>query len=599
MHPGGTRESTMESVVLSIQWMEHQHVFSQAVTKLRKQLMYTDASLACEGKFYKVHKFILSTCSEYFSDIFEWTPCVNPVVVINGISCRDLEFLLDFMYTGVVNVNEPQVSTLLRAAECLRIKGLALSLDNNTEKPSERFPMVPESDDRSDLGSPAKKRKKDDTSRKKVMPMTHSPFPQTSSSMTPSLPPQPHQPQPHQPQPQPPHPQPQQPHPQPQQPHPQPHQPLQQPQQLHPQQPHPQQPQPQPQQPQPQQPQPHQPQQLQPPQPQPQQQLQPQQPQMENLHHSHNSAQPPTQGTFMDQQHHHHQHHQHHQHQHHHQHHNRNPHPNSTLPDVTSHATTSLQQTPPPCVPSPISAPQISIPETPLAPTCPTFHANPLLDAENNITKLEIPDDPEARIPEILEPFVEFTNVKEDSQMNVRTEVQDATVYEFPEGSPVAPKATPPHRSYPPTSGATSLSSSSSTSSLGCVKPKSRSREDKVISPSHHSPVPQPPKPKKSRSSHTKKPSLTIEDLTCKFCGKKCSRVDHLTRHMQKEHDTEPYTCSDCTFKAKTFHELRNHKKIHRPLFKCTHCDFSAQRNDHFIRHLKKMHKIEDMSDKS
>ena len=49
------------------------------------QQLYTDATLACEGKFYEAHKIVLSTCSDYFSamlDRIEKTNCKNPVIVL-------------------------------------------------------------------------------------------------------------------------------------------------------------------------------------------------------------------------------------------------------------------------------------------------------------------------------------------------------------------------------------------------------------------------------------------------------------------------------------------------------------------------------------
>lgn len=88
------------------------------------QELYTDATLACEGRFFPVHKLVLSTCSQYFSAIFEWTPCLNPVVVINNITCKELEALLDFMYIGEVQVRDTLLPGVLRAAECLSIRGL-------------------------------------------------------------------------------------------------------------------------------------------------------------------------------------------------------------------------------------------------------------------------------------------------------------------------------------------------------------------------------------------------------------------------------------------------------------------------------------------
>lgn len=97
---------------------------------------YTDVTLACDGKFYPVHKLVLSTCSEYFSDIFDRTPCKNPVVVLKDIQCQDLEFLLDYMYIGEVNVRQNDLASLIKAAECLRIKGLAVPDDDGSKPPN-------------------------------------------------------------------------------------------------------------------------------------------------------------------------------------------------------------------------------------------------------------------------------------------------------------------------------------------------------------------------------------------------------------------------------------------------------------------------------
>ncbi|XP_042237947.1 zinc finger protein 131-like isoform X2 [Homarus americanus] len=116
----------MEAEVLALKWNNHQSIFYHIISGLRTKGSYTDVTLACEGKFYPVHKLVLSTCSEYFSDIFDRTPCKNPVIVLKDIQCQDLEFLLDYMYIGEVNVRQTELSSLIKAAECLRIKGLAV-----------------------------------------------------------------------------------------------------------------------------------------------------------------------------------------------------------------------------------------------------------------------------------------------------------------------------------------------------------------------------------------------------------------------------------------------------------------------------------------
>ncbi|KAK8394191.1 hypothetical protein O3P69_006403 [Scylla paramamosain] len=123
----------MEAEVLALKWNNHQSIFYHIISGLRTKGNYTDVTLACDGKFYPVHKLVLSTCSEYFSDIFDRTPCKNPVIVLKDIQCQDLEFLLDYMYIGEVNVRQNDLASLIKAAECLRIKGLAVPDDDGSK----------------------------------------------------------------------------------------------------------------------------------------------------------------------------------------------------------------------------------------------------------------------------------------------------------------------------------------------------------------------------------------------------------------------------------------------------------------------------------
>lgn len=90
------------------------------------QETFTDVTLACDGKFYPLHKLVLSTCSEYLKNIFENTPCKHPVIVLHDIKYSELEALLSYMYSGEVSVPQSTLPLLIRAAELLQIKGLAV-----------------------------------------------------------------------------------------------------------------------------------------------------------------------------------------------------------------------------------------------------------------------------------------------------------------------------------------------------------------------------------------------------------------------------------------------------------------------------------------
>lgn len=56
---------------------------------------------------------------------FQNTPCKHPVVMLAGVNANDLEALLEFVYRGEVSVDHAQLPSLLQAAQCLNIQGLA------------------------------------------------------------------------------------------------------------------------------------------------------------------------------------------------------------------------------------------------------------------------------------------------------------------------------------------------------------------------------------------------------------------------------------------------------------------------------------------
>ncbi|KAK8752168.1 hypothetical protein OTU49_012395 [Cherax quadricarinatus] len=116
----------MDGGLLSLKWNNHRSTFLHVLSTVRRKESYCDVTIACDGKFYPVHKLVLSTCSDYFEEIFERTNCKHPVIVLKDIKHADLEALLNYMYVGEVNVLQTDLSGLIKSAECLRIKGLAV-----------------------------------------------------------------------------------------------------------------------------------------------------------------------------------------------------------------------------------------------------------------------------------------------------------------------------------------------------------------------------------------------------------------------------------------------------------------------------------------
>ncbi|XP_071515105.1 uncharacterized protein [Panulirus ornatus] len=151
----------MAEGMLSLSWNNHSSTFCHMLSTLREMERYTDVTVACDGKFYPAHKLVLSTCSDYFLKMFERTPCKHPIIVVKDVECRDIEALLSYMYAGVVSVAQNDLAQLIKAAELLQIKGLAVP-DEPPSHSKKTLHMRSSSDDRS---SPHAKRQRRDHNR--------------------------------------------------------------------------------------------------------------------------------------------------------------------------------------------------------------------------------------------------------------------------------------------------------------------------------------------------------------------------------------------------------------------------------------------------
>ncbi|XP_055679827.1 sex determination protein fruitless [Lutzomyia longipalpis] len=83
-----------------------------------------DVSLACDGKILRAHKIVLAICSPYFQEMFITNPCKHPIIILKDVTYTVMSELLQFMYQGEVNVKHTELSSFMKIAETLQIKGL-------------------------------------------------------------------------------------------------------------------------------------------------------------------------------------------------------------------------------------------------------------------------------------------------------------------------------------------------------------------------------------------------------------------------------------------------------------------------------------------
>ncbi|XP_071531209.1 uncharacterized protein [Panulirus ornatus] len=123
----------MEAERFLLKWNNHQSNLVTVFDQLYEQEAFTDVTLACDGRTFAAHKVILSACSPYFQALFLGNPCKHPIIFMRDVRAGDLEALLSFMYRGEINVHQHDLSSFLKTAESLQIKGLSDSSERHKE----------------------------------------------------------------------------------------------------------------------------------------------------------------------------------------------------------------------------------------------------------------------------------------------------------------------------------------------------------------------------------------------------------------------------------------------------------------------------------
>ncbi|XP_030036730.2 zinc finger protein 629 isoform X2 [Manduca sexta] len=120
-----------------LKWHSHSSHLNGSVAALLRSERFTDVVLCTmDGSQIPAHKFILSSCSVYLSNLFEGQRSVTRmggmlyVVLPSEISTKALKILVEYMYKGETTVSNEVLDTVLKAGEVLKIRGLWRQTDD-------------------------------------------------------------------------------------------------------------------------------------------------------------------------------------------------------------------------------------------------------------------------------------------------------------------------------------------------------------------------------------------------------------------------------------------------------------------------------------
>ena len=125
----------------SIKWENFQTAVSSSFSKLRNEEDFYDVTLVTDDEQYiEAHKVVLASSSQFFKKILKMTKITNPLIYLSGIKYAELSLIIDYIYTGEVQLYEEDVDSFFKSAQKLKVEGLS-----NGNVDSEEYP--PSSDE--------------------------------------------------------------------------------------------------------------------------------------------------------------------------------------------------------------------------------------------------------------------------------------------------------------------------------------------------------------------------------------------------------------------------------------------------------------------
>ena len=94
---------------IEFQWDSFPTLATEMLHGLYNSGNFSDVTLVCDDNIkFKAHGFVLSASSSKFKDILNNCP-LQPFIYLRGITSRELEPIIDFIYLGEVTIEQDRL----------------------------------------------------------------------------------------------------------------------------------------------------------------------------------------------------------------------------------------------------------------------------------------------------------------------------------------------------------------------------------------------------------------------------------------------------------------------------------------------------------
>ena len=139
-----TQKAHRKMEKFNLKWNDFLANVSNSFRTLRKENDFYDVSLVSDDdQVVSAHKVVLSASSEFFKNILRKADHSKPMIYLSGVESKELNFILDYIYEGEVQLFQEDLDKFLDVAHKLRINGLiGGENEDNKEGVSEKLEEV-------------------------------------------------------------------------------------------------------------------------------------------------------------------------------------------------------------------------------------------------------------------------------------------------------------------------------------------------------------------------------------------------------------------------------------------------------------------------
>lgn len=114
-----------EGQTYCLRWNNHKSNLVEILDVLIQKECYVDCTIYVDGQEqFKAHRVVLAANSPYFQSILQDVPMDHCSILVPGVQPFEMRALIEYMYTGEVNVTQSQIARIMIIAKQLEVKGL-------------------------------------------------------------------------------------------------------------------------------------------------------------------------------------------------------------------------------------------------------------------------------------------------------------------------------------------------------------------------------------------------------------------------------------------------------------------------------------------